>query len=374
MLLKFIKENKNWKELLEADGIKITEEILDNELYGLFKYDFTGCKWNRKVHDYCRGSIINLTKMTNACVPFKKFWNYGEHNQSTIDWASARIEEKLDGSIIKIWHNGTKWIISTNGMIDSINAGLFENSFGIDNFHDLVRRSLENYEDHAIEKYGNAKETYVFEVCTPLNKVVVTHEDFKLVFLGRFDNETTQELDKMEHEFSEIFDLPKVYEFKTIKDVVDSAKFLPFNEEGYVMVDKDYNRLKVKSPQYIAVHRLGAESKWLPKSHFEIVKMGEISEVVTYYSELEEPLLAMEERIGVVTKRVMEDIKGLKEYRLQLAEQKIIERKKDLALHIQGNFVYMPSGFSYINGKWTGVRNFIASIDYKRFKEIEARL
>ena len=69
------------------------------------------------------GIIIDCERCEVVCWPFRKFGNHNEGYADTIDWSTARVQEKVDGSIVKLWYdeaNG-KWQFSTNGCI--VNGG-----------------------------------------------------------------------------------------------------------------------------------------------------------------------------------------------------------------------------------------------------------
>ena len=57
------------------------------------------------------------------------------------------------------------------------------------------------------------------------------------------------EMDTEESIISEFFKTPKEYNFHSAQDVINAAKELPWDEEGYVVVDADFNRVKIKSPR-----------------------------------------------------------------------------------------------------------------------------
>ena len=68
----------------------------------LLKYDQIRSDMTNPVVRECRGIILDESGgYCPACVPFYKFGNFGESYVPDIDWASARIQEKLDGSLIK---------------------------------------------------------------------------------------------------------------------------------------------------------------------------------------------------------------------------------------------------------------------------------
>jgi hypothetical protein len=51
---------------------------------------------------------------------------------------------------------------------------------------------------------------------------------------------------------------------------------MPFTEEGYVVCDKDFNRIKIKNPAYVAAHHL--KSKTSLYHIMTIVKTNEVEE------------------------------------------------------------------------------------------------
>lgn len=60
---------------------------------------------------------------------------------------------------------------------------------------------------------------------------------------------------------------------------------LPWDKEGYVVCDKNFNRLKVKSPQYILAHYARNNNVITEERLMEVVLRGEIEEFSCYASE-----------------------------------------------------------------------------------------
>lgn len=85
----------------------------------------------------------------------------------------------------------------------------------------------------------------------PYNRIVVPHEDIKIYHIGTKDNTTLQELD---------IDIGitkrRTYQFNDLNEVIEMAKTLKYCEEGYVVRDANYHRVKIKSPAYVAIHHL----------------------------------------------------------------------------------------------------------------------
>ena len=120
-LLEFIQNNPNWEKLLSEKPYSLS--IKRDGEYILFMYSQVDSDFSNPIVQECRG--ITFHEKTWKCVSmrFKKFFNVQEVNASHIDWSTASVQEKLDGSLISLWyHNG--WRISTNGTIDAKKASL----------------------------------------------------------------------------------------------------------------------------------------------------------------------------------------------------------------------------------------------------------
>ena len=74
------------------------------------------------------------------------------------------------------------------------------------------------------------------------------------------------------------------FPLSTFDDGIEAAKGLrPMECEGYVVVDRHFNRIKVKSPQYVALSHLkeGMSARRL----LEIVRMNERDEFLAHFPE-----------------------------------------------------------------------------------------
>ena len=115
-LCKFINENKtDWEEKLKNDyEVKVRRD----ENLAIFNYAIVADFYKPIVQE-ARGIIIDVEKLQVVCWPFRKFGNYTEGYADKIDWNSANVLEKVDGSIIKLWYDfqNKKWQFSTNKTI-----------------------------------------------------------------------------------------------------------------------------------------------------------------------------------------------------------------------------------------------------------------
>lgn len=241
----------NWQTILtEEYGIKVKRE----DSYAIFNYGFDSDFANPLVQE-ARGIIIDTESLEVACWPFRKFGNYTESYADPIDWCTARVQEKVDGSIIKLWFDRRmeRWQFSTNGVIRAEKASL--ESAGAANYLALIRRA-ENYADIPFETL-NRECTYIFELVGPDNRVVVPYATTMLYHTGTRSNVTGEETD-----VDIGIQKPRAYPIQSLNECIAAALALNRDEgagiaaEGYVVVDSHWNRIKVKSPDYIVRHHL----------------------------------------------------------------------------------------------------------------------
>ena len=125
LLQEFIKQNPHdWEAQLKSAPYEITIKHEDGLI--IFNYDLYNSDLSNPIVKECRGVILREETFDAVCVPFYKFFNYGQEFADKIDWATARVQTKVDGSICKLWYDkvGKLWRISTNGMINADNVKL----------------------------------------------------------------------------------------------------------------------------------------------------------------------------------------------------------------------------------------------------------
>jgi hypothetical protein len=227
---------------------------------------------------------------------FKRFFNAEEPRAAKIDWSTAKILEKIDGSMCNVAYDWIKneWYVSTSGMLE---AGGECNDSGM-TFAELFWKAVgittgdaEHFKSCLIKGF-----TYVFELATPVNIVVVPHTTYSVTLLTIRNVETLEEL-KYEWvaKTAGLLKVPHVKQFDlNIKDVIELKKTfegMPFSEEGYVICDNGFNRLKVKNPAYLIAHRL--KSKTSAYGIMDVIKSNEIDEYIATFAERKDEILSL---------------------------------------------------------------------------------
>jgi len=123
----------------------------------------------------------------------------------------------------------------------------------------------------------------IMELVGPWNRIVVSYKEVTLYHTGT-RNLTTGEEENLDLGIRK----PKSYPLHTLGEVIEAAKILPFSEEGYVVVDSQWGRNKIKSPQYVAAHRLKDNGNVNPSRVLEMIKGNEQEEFLSYFPEYKE--------------------------------------------------------------------------------------
>lgn len=289
----FIMFHWNWEEILSKEpyNLKITR---DNG-YVMFKYNQIASDFSLPLVREARGIVFHEFDWTCVCHAFDKFGNYGEGYVQDLDWEhGVSVQEKIDGSLMKLWWNDGEWHLSTNGTIDARKA-----MCGDISFYELFEKALKTYGCNSFEdftKYGpfNVLYTYMFELATCENRVVIPYEGYHIYYLGKRNGVTGKEelpTDNLGVEH------PKIYHLNSLKDVIAAANELPWDEEGYVCVDKHFNRCKIKSPSYVQAHYARTNNIITTKRLIEVILEGEEAEFSIYCADYGDKLRETKERM-----------------------------------------------------------------------------
>ncbi len=298
-LLEFIYNNPEWESILSEKPFSIS--IKRDGEYILFSYNMIDSDFSNPIVKECRGLILYEPTMTPVCVPFFKFFNVQEGHAAKIDWNTARVLEKIDGSIIKIWYHNYEWHISTNGTIDASKAELGTDIGSIRNYEQLFF-SAENVNQELFSRLS-IDNTYIFELVSPLNKVVVPYPFTKIFHIGTRNSVT---LDELEENIG--IEKPKEYFLRSSDECLLAVQEMPFTEEGFVCVDSNYNRVKIKSPQYVLAHHLRNNGVITKSRIVDMIMANGQDDFLSIYSEYAESFGKIEKAISNFAGKVINDM------------------------------------------------------------------
>jgi len=391
----FIEQNTDWEQKLQEKPycIQVSRDRMFGRNLVMLKYNQIESDFNIGLVRECRGIILDEDTLEPVCIPFFKFGNYGESYCPEIDWSSCWVGEKLDGSLIKVVRLGDKLLISTNGTIDAFKAPLAEQiGCSARSFGDLVVNALFKEYQLNMDKAGKSTvnddvvapvewltglldegKTYMFELTSPFNKVVVTWHETRLNFLGVRDNETFQETYFCDHELKNCFNVPKVFPLKSIDDCVKAAEQLDCNNEGFVVCDKNFNRVKVKSTLYVSLHHMKGNGILSYERGIDIVRRNELGEVLTYFPEFALHLNQIKEKFDSYIKDMNEAQTLLDNWIITngyVSQKWYIQnggqKRKELAMFVMKNIKkFSGFAFAYVDDKINSIADGLKNTSSK---------
>jgi len=261
----------------------------------IIKYDMIDTPLQYDEAQDARGLVLEKDTWKVMSLAFRKFFNAAEEKAAKIDWDTAQILEKLDGSMIQVYFDWVKgeWFAGTTGTAEA--EGEVNNKLG-STFADLFWDTFFKYCDS--ELHLDEDIIYIFELTTPYNIVVKPHGESSVTLLSARWRDTLNELtsDRVA-KVADTLGVPvvKVYDINATNTghLLKTFDNMPYTEEGYVVVDKDFNRIKVKNPAYVAVHHL--KDKTSEYKIMVIVKSNEVDEFAATFPERKDELYTLKE-------------------------------------------------------------------------------
>lgn len=360
LLKKFILDHPDWEERLAANPMNVTtgrKTIFGRDLI-IFHYGIEA-DFKDPVVQQCRGIILDANTFDPVCVPFFKFANYTDSYADKIDWDNAYATEKIDGSLIKIVRlEDDHLLVSTNCMIDAHDSRVCDvPNRPVDTFYDLVlltfnrqfQRNATRMDDYADLFEPNM--TYMFELVSPYNKVVIRYPEPKIYFIGVRNNETYQETAYWEHPLRYNFPTPFVFPIQTLEKCLKMVDMMTADKEGFVVMDTRFRRIKVKSPAYVIMHHIRGENGLTNKTGVEILQAKQADDVLAYFPEFTEKLREVEAGYLALLHETDDAFKTLKSLNLPTQKDKALWIKEN-GKDFQGALFYL------INGKTDSAESF----------------
>jgi len=225
----------------------------------LFTYS-QECVYGKKWDTFslmARGLIVHRESQQVVATPFPKFFNVGEREGSLPNLPFETFE-KLDGSLIILFHFNGQWRAATKGSFVSEQA-------------EWAAKWIRNHDLSPLD----TEATYLCEAIYPENRIVVSYDYSGLTLLAGYRG------DGMELSFDAISSLgtamgwrvAKRHSFNAVSELLSLAKTLPASQEGFVLRFDDGLRVKVKGDEYCRIHRL--VSRVTPLAVWELLSAGD---------------------------------------------------------------------------------------------------
>jgi T4 RnlA family RNA ligase len=375
-LIKFIKENKDWENVLQHAPyfLKIRRHpSIENRF--MFSYNQIYSEFHLDICKVSRGIILDIPtspmqEIKVVARGFDKFHNYGETCADSIDWnGKIYAREKVDGSLIKCIvdeYDSTKLIWMTNNGFNA-DATLPEDLIcEFDTFQDLINEALKDKDFISTNYYILQDYTLLFELVSPFNRIVCKYPQTDLILLGARNNAYGDEImpETLQENISALkkFKIPKRYELsnKSIDEVLQIVAEFDANQEGLVIQDEHFNRIKIKSSQYLSVHRLKNNSGQLSSDHvLKCIQEETIDDVINFFPEYTQKIreiINQYKKIGKAIDDVIQNAKSYLDVVSKNADEK--DRKKTYAMLVKDSL--------FSNIYFNLYKDFSKAEDYKQ--------
>lgn len=228
--------------LREAQAVQAVYRKTDAS--GLELWNYTqSCTYDRKWNPFslvARGLILDPASRSIVATPFPKFFNLGEHGEGMPD-EPFEVFEKLDGSLIILFHHQDRWRAATRGAFGTAQALWAEAVMATADLSHLMPGT-----------------TYLAEAVYAENRIIVRYDEDALVLLSAYDAEG------FELPFAELaatgaaigWRTARRHAFDSAEALIADAHGLPEQLEGYVVRFASGLRLKLKGPAYCALHAI----------------------------------------------------------------------------------------------------------------------
>lgn len=231
---------------------------------------YSGALKTTRALGHYRGLIVDDTGRIVAR-GFPKFFNLGEltDEDRAYEGKPFRVEEKVDGSLGILYHDGLRWAVATRG------------SFVSEQAQEATRILYEKYTAWLSDRSPAAGYTVLFEIVYPENRIVVDYGERRdLVLLGAINNETCVDAPSLT---TLSWPGPKSGRFETVPamSAADIATHLgqsAVGQEGFVLVYPDGRRVKVKLADYLRLHRIVTGCN--ERSVWEALRDGKIGDML----------------------------------------------------------------------------------------------
>lgn len=371
----------SFAELFAEHGVKA--RLSTDGSKASLNYDQIAIKNGDLLAEQCRGLIVRVNPDgTHGLLawPMSRFYNEGDHHASEVNWQDPelKIYEKLDGTMCVLYFDPLKsdWFIATRSVPEAdlpLSGGVMT-SENI-TFSQLFWRALDatlNAQNLVPDASGLLPDatsvemwkkklcrqiTYVFELTSPLNRVVVKYDVERVTLIALRDLNTGRECHDVEWYGRELgVPTPKTWKLGNASAVhafVSSCN--PAELEGAVACDSSGRRVKVKSKAWVLASRSKDSVMTSRRGALESVLDGSIDDVI--------PLVAWEVGCELVKLRAKtrEYFKGVDERFKQYMDESSGSRKT-FAGFVMTNDEFAAVFFKMFTGEFKSSVDFIDSL------------
>lgn len=347
-------------------------------------YDQILTKSGDPVAEQCRGTVIRFDdfvvtedwknvrvgEVSVVAWPMNRFYNFGDAACQPVDWTdpNLRVYEKVDGTcIIAYWDPGQrKWHAATRSVPEAdLPIHLGDMQIGDMTFSQLFLKALIATREEVSGKpvdwavdgmdkvlHLNKELTYVFELVSPHNQIVVSYPEPRVYLLAARHTASGVELPieslRLEH-----VRRPRTW---PLRDAVAIGAFVnstnPSELEGTVTCDSVFRRMKIKSMAYVLAHKSKDTVTASPRNALEAIIMEKLDDVIPLVpKEVGDKMLKMQDDFAQYCRRIDDNVA-----RFRAAAG---TNRKQFAQHVMGSGDWTAPYFNLWENRSRNAREWI---------------
>jgi len=257
---KYLRSGKTLIDLTLEYNIKY---FTSTEHPNLVVFDYTSLSpKTESIVRECRGLVLEIdtwdliSKSMNAF----SYKNDGVFSDivDNFDWTTSKAYPKYDGCLINLYYYNGEWITGTRFSVDGLCnvASAYKGESDI-SWRDLFIQCLEfaNIDFNYFVSTLNKDYCYSFELCSITNRNIVIYENKFVKLLAIYDILNDAQVDihsdpLINQNWASI--VPYFIKVESVQEVEDLLALNqdPTQNEGLVIVDSNFNRIKVRNPNF----------------------------------------------------------------------------------------------------------------------------
>jgi hypothetical protein len=276
----------------------------------------------------------------------------------------------VHNSCIQVYYdwNDMVWYAGTTGTAEG--EGEVNNKLGT-SFNQLFWNTVKDKYNLDASKLTKGY-TYVFELTTPYNIVVKPHGESSASLLTVRNLETLKEVSFEELTLiAETLGVPRVKAYdlnaKNVGSLLKTFESMVWHDEGYVVVDANHNRVKIKNPAYVAVH--GLKNKTAEHNIMEIIVTNEVEEFAAVFPERKKEVFKLKENYDNLLNILVEawdELKPLRPKNITPNEKKKFAQSVFDVCSRKNLKDFSGLFFGLNDGKISDVRTYLSNYDKKK--------
>jgi predicted nucleotidyltransferase len=292
------------------------ESSLHVKFEELIQFCYTKNTPEVKISKEACGVIIDVKKKQLVSYPLGRIFLHGLYHCDRIDWSSAFYSEFIEGQRLNFYSVKNVWYISTPGYCSIAYWEDFSGWILMDSTKKKLFNSFNHFWKHKGYKIFNQEFisfnlTFMFYSKDLHSDSIVKYDQDKLVLISIRDMESLKELEISEEiQFDKLSFTP----CKSYGEVLKISYSLnPIQQKGFIINDKNFNRIKLISPQFSALKDLLDQKDPILPLFIEIISRKTDTTFLEHFPKLKENFDSSKVKFDNICKEIQTEFDGIKE-------------------------------------------------------------